>query len=376
PPTSSAPTSSYSFRSRNKSKLVYDAKYHPMDDAIRPTQAARRRSAHGMKQVCLDADDESEDSAAIYTDTEESIDEESEAEEETRQSAKSKKRKLTQSRLLSVEPTRRSPRKVSDLKVLYDMSVHPQDEFLAVTSEEEEIVPRKKSKRSKRLHVDDMDSRDGVAPSKPAHRKYADYVENSTSDEMEFDSGGAIPRIEMGTDSVTMAESSIPPPIAANPQNDINRSDSIDSLHLSPGKRCFRHDKDAWPVSSSQPFTIFNEKLADPLAREAHTVSPLNYEHDDKENATDNDNIDVDPLSSVNASVSIIPEAQYRQTREDCELSNHRALINYALYDDPHPQTYGLDGTHCSGSGEMDAFSESMSILASGRGLPLGKSAE
>ena len=153
-----------------------------------------------MKQVCLDADDESEDSAAIYTDTEESIDEESEAEEETRQSAKSKKRKLTQSRLLSVEPTRRSPRKVSDLKVLYDMSVHPQDEFLAVTSEEEEIVPRKKSKRSKRLHVDDMDSRDGVAPSKPAHRKYADYVENSTSDEMEFDSGGAIPRIEMGTD--------------------------------------------------------------------------------------------------------------------------------------------------------------------------------
>ncbi|EUC38203.1 hypothetical protein COCCADRAFT_83525, partial [Bipolaris zeicola 26-R-13] len=374
PPTSSAPTSSYSLRSRNKSRLVYDAKYHPMDNAIQPTQAARRCSAYGEKEVCVDADDESEDAAAVYTDAEESSDEHSEAEEEPKHGAKTKTRKVTRSRLLSVEPTRRSPRKVSGPKISYDMNVHPQDEFLAVTSEEEEIVPRKKKKRS---HVvDNTDSDDGIVVFKPEPRKYADYVENSTSDEMEFDSGSTIPRIEMGSDSITIAESSITSPVAANPQNCIKRRDSIDSLHLSPGKRCFRHDKDAWPVSSGQPFTIFNEKLADQLAREAHTASPLNYEHDDKENATDNDNIDMDPLSSANTGVSIIPEAQYRPTSEDCELSNHRALISYALYDDPHPQTYGLDGTHGIGSEEMKVFSESMSILASGRGLPHGKSEE
>ncbi|EUC42311.1 hypothetical protein COCMIDRAFT_103898, partial [Bipolaris oryzae ATCC 44560] len=378
PPTSSAPTSSYSFRSRNKSKLVYDAKYHPMDDAIRPTQAARRRSAHGENQFCLDADDESEDYAAVYTNAEELDDEESEAEEEPRQGAKNKKRKLTQSRLMSVEPTRRSPRKVSDQRVSYNMNVHPQDEFLEVSSEEEEVVVKKKSKRSKRLHVDDMYSDDGVVVSKSAQRRYSDYVDNTTSDEMEFDGGDAVARTEVDSDDglITIAGNSITSPVVADPQNGIKRKDSIDSLHLSPGRRCFRHDKDAWPVSSGQPFTIFNEKLAYQLAREAHTASPLNYEHDDKENVTDNDNIDVNPLSSSTAGVSIIPEAQYMPTSEDCELSNHRALINYALYDDPHPQTYGLDGTHCSGTGEGDVFSESMNILASGRGLPLGKSAE
>jgi hypothetical protein len=171
-------------------------------------------------------------------------------------------------------------------------------------------------------------------------------------------------------------ETSLPSPVIFNPQNSMLHKEDGEAWNLSPGKRRFRHDKDAWPVAPGQPFDIFCEKLADQLDREAHAASPLNYEHDDKENEADNDNIEIDPLSTTHTGVSIIPETQYRQSSEDHELSTHHALINYALYEDPHPQTYGLDGAHCSRQEEMDAFSESMNILASGRGLPFGKSTD
>jgi hypothetical protein len=210
PPTSSAPISFYSLRHRNKSKLIYDAKYHPMDDAIRPTQAARRRTAHGEKQTCFDSDDSSEASVVTHTDAEESSDENSEAEEEPVQNQKGKKRKLTQLQLLSVEPTRRSSRKVSEPKISYNMNVHPQDEFLLASSDEEEFEPKKKPKRSKHMRlVDELGSESGIAPSTSTstHRKYTDYVDNSTSDELEFDSGHFLSSVETGTDRKQMPNS-------------------------------------------------------------------------------------------------------------------------------------------------------------------------
>jgi hypothetical protein len=127
-------------------------------------------------------------------------------------------------------------------------------------------------------------------------------------------------------------------------------------------------------MSPGQSFQIFNEKLEDQLAREAMAASPLNYEHDDKEN--DINTADLEPLPDTYEGISVMPASQYRQSSGDRELSRHRALMSDALYDDPPPPSYGLDGTHGIIEDHVDAFAEGIEILASGRHLPKGRTQE
>lgn len=162
-------------------------------------------------------------------------------------------------------------------------------------------------------------------------------------------------------------------PTVGDSQSNIHNKEAMNIRPVSSGKRCSGHDKCAWSASPGRSFSIFIEMFSDQLAHEAHAASPLNYEHDDKENMADDNHADMDELPSTYAGVSVIPEAQCKQSSEDRVLAHHRALISSALYDDPLPQTYGLDGTHCSGRGDPDAFLEGMSILASGAHLPLEK---
>jgi hypothetical protein len=141
PPMSSVPTSSYSFRKRkaSQSKLVYDGKYHPMDDSIRPSQAAKRRSAHG--EIESFSDENKSDSFTVHADSD--IEAESnehvegvETEKKPRSAGKSKKR--TQGPTRSPEPTRRSSRRTAVSKVAYNMNIHPQDNDLEVSSSNDE----------------------------------------------------------------------------------------------------------------------------------------------------------------------------------------------------------------------------------------------
>lgn len=174
-----------------------------MDDAIRPTQAAKRREAHGEEQVCLDSDDSSEGSV-IHIDAEESEDNYTEAQEGPKHVAKGKKRGLTQSRPV-VEPTRRSSRKVSELKVSYDTNVHPQDAFLVLSSDEEELKPAKKPKSSKHEQfVNKPGSDDNAVASTSAKRKYADYVENTTSDDLDPNDEDGLSSVEAGANGMNM----------------------------------------------------------------------------------------------------------------------------------------------------------------------------
>jgi hypothetical protein len=153
PPTSSAPPSSYSLRNRNskQSSLKYDVKYHPLDEAIRPSQAAKRRSAHGEAIQPLLSDD-SDEANSSPADLSGDSDEEEESEEvvEKKPEPVSKGKKRTRRPSAPLEPTRRSSRRTADTKVSYDMSVHPQDRDLIVLSsdeEEEDGVPIAKRKR-------------------------------------------------------------------------------------------------------------------------------------------------------------------------------------------------------------------------------------
>ncbi|USP78880.1 hypothetical protein yc1106_06154 [Curvularia clavata] len=379
PPTSSAPTTCYSLRTRRQSRLVYDAKYHPMDDTIRPIQAAKRREARGEEQVCLDSDDSSEGST-VHTNAEESEDNQNEAEEEPKQAARGKKRRLAQSRPV-VGPTRRSPRNVSEPKVSYNTSVHPQDAFLVLSSDEEEVKSKKKAKPSKHEQlVNKPNLYSGAAVSKSVKRKYADYVENSTSDDSDSSDEHGLCSVETDADAPAAIESSPTSPVAGHPQEGIQYEAGMDVDSLSSWETCVEDDADAdaYPAQLGQPFNVFIENLSEQLASEAHAFSPLEYNDDDKENPVDNNETDSDPLPTTEG-ISVIPEVEYRETSEERELSSHRALVSYALYDEPAPLTYGLDGAHYNGElglissevGTPEFIFESMKILASGAHLPM-----
>jgi hypothetical protein len=134
PPTSSVPRSSYSFRNRRtiRGKLVYDVKYHPMDDSIRSTQAAKRRSAH--EEIHVFSDDTTSSYSAHIDSDEEGDGKESEAEAEKPSKPTRKWKKRARSRSQSAQPTRRSSRKTTKPRMSYNTSIHPQDCELEVSS--------------------------------------------------------------------------------------------------------------------------------------------------------------------------------------------------------------------------------------------------
>lgn len=121
-----------------------------MDDNIRPTQAARRRQAHGEQVIYVKDDSESEDEAA--TNPGHGDDDESEIEVRPKGSSRSQKR--VRSQRASAEPTRRSSRKHSEVRLSYNMSIHPQDEALLMLSDNSSDVPAPSRKKRKTKHVE------------------------------------------------------------------------------------------------------------------------------------------------------------------------------------------------------------------------------
>lgn len=159
PPTSSAPPSSYYLRTRNvgKSALRYDTRYHPMDDAVRPSQAAKRRALHEDVQI---SSDESDDISSMRTESsDESGEEELKKDVKKNSQLVTKGKKRTRAQVEVREPTRRSSRQTAGVKVLYDTNVHPQDDDLIVLSSDDDeaeagpIAKRRKSSHSKAIVI-------------------------------------------------------------------------------------------------------------------------------------------------------------------------------------------------------------------------------
>jgi hypothetical protein len=184
PPASSIPSSNYSLRNRRatQGKLVYDEKYHPMDDSIRPSQAAKRRSAHG-ETILL-----SDDTIECYSVHDDSDDEEKEDEDETDKAEPKKgSKKRARRRSRSLEPTRRSSRKTATPKISYNMNIHPQDRDLEVSSTDasDSEAPTNKAKRTKISRSIEEKS----AIKSPSHPEAHDMVTIS-SDTTNIDDGG------------------------------------------------------------------------------------------------------------------------------------------------------------------------------------------
>ncbi|KAL1798997.1 hypothetical protein ACET3X_003034 [Alternaria dauci] len=379
PPTSTISISSYDLRNRKQSKLVYDVKYHPMDDTIRPSQAAKRRTAHGEAPI-VDFDDSSDaftlnDTTAI---TGESSGAQSEGDEETpSQSKQARGRKQAQSRPLPAEGTRRSTRKVSDQKTSYNMDIHPQDKYLVISSDDDDgqsrSNKRKEITRKRPTASDDSDPDIRMAKKPRVSRQKRSYrTVPSTSDTLDSSDMPVSHNVDTDEASKHTNNTTKPshPPIANSlPDHGIRRREGIDVWHYPPGKRYLNHDRNYWPTLPDQTFAIFHEKLEDQLAREAMEASPLNYEHDDKENIS---NADIEPGSDDYGGISVMPSAQYLQSSDEQQLADHRALVSEALYSDEAPQSYGLDGTHGTCEAQKNNPAEYMNILVSGENLPPG----
>jgi len=130
--------------------------------------------------------------------------------------------------------------------------------------------------------------------------------------------------------------------------------EGLDVWMLQPGDRYFRHDRDSWPMSPGQPFNIWTKSLEDQLATEAMAASPLNYDHDDKENDVSNGHLD--STSAAHERVSIVPASQYRPSREQSQVSQRIALVDHALYSDFEESSspYGLGGSDGACDDQVD----------------------
>ncbi|KAH7395187.1 hypothetical protein DE146DRAFT_99546 [Phaeosphaeria sp. MPI-PUGE-AT-0046c] len=358
PPTSAMPPS-YSLRNRRapQGKLIYDAKYHPMDDSIRPSQAAKRRSAHG--EIILSSDDETEtETFTVHSDSE--AEGEADNEDLIKKFRPSKNKKRSRSRSESLLPTRRSSRRITKQKILYNMDVHPQDRYLEVSSSSDDDpevsshdVKRKKASR--------------LIKNTPVHeQKYQAKFINTTIADSEVEDENNINSEEPTRDNVSdgrsdedtiqvqvrdlpLTSSSPVPNVSTTPAFGARHAEELEACLMKPGERSLLHGRDPWPIKQGLPFKIHTECLEDQLAAEADAASPFNLDDDDKENNV----IDVrygntlDPTEGV----SVIPVSQYRSSREGSESFNHLAA-SAAFYDTTYHGSHlaynlgGSDGSH------------------------------
>ncbi|KAF2493822.1 hypothetical protein BU16DRAFT_528022 [Lophium mytilinum] len=181
PPTSSYHTTRQAVRGEQKVDLQYDGSYHPLDDYLRPKQAARVRSRYEA-----DVKHEDVDSGSESDSDRESLKSESGSESEEEDVVKSKATNKLKGKDIKVErsPTRRSTRALQQSRVIYDVKVHPQDKELSElgivtgrkrrmveSSDDEEEEPSYQRKKSKPIRTSSRAVEGRAVRFRPQNRK-------------------------------------------------------------------------------------------------------------------------------------------------------------------------------------------------------------
>jgi hypothetical protein len=385
---------------------VYDLKYHPLDDSIRPSQAAKRRSAH--RDFESFSDDHVSDSFSVHAESDTDAEDDNEVEKvDTEKKAKStgKSQKRARGPTRSPEPARRSSRRTVVSRVAYNMSIHPQDGDLEVSSSDDDesdaSPPSVKRKKLSCLAPDESithphrsnvhSSEDGlevtgVIDSEPDNMDKADAPTGSGEEESLPDEGMSVFNtlhfsrccpcrkcIQVLTclSATAMKTSSLQSSVPTPPPYGIRRKEGLDTWKLGLGERFFSHGRGSWPMVPGLPFEIYTERLEDQLATKAMTASPQSFDQDDKENNIDNS--EFGQSSNIFDALSVTPTSQYRQSRENHYAARHSPLAADAFFTaDPtfSADPYGLGGTDGVHDQHGDVISEAMSLLASGGQLP------
>jgi hypothetical protein len=140
-------------RRRAQSKLAYDLQYHPMDDTMRPSRAAKRRSVHGEQILFSNVDDT--DATSSHADTDSEQPDHSEGEDREKENSNKRKKTVTKTKKSSTGklqaqlPSRRSARKTSHPEAAYRTDIHPQDRNIQEASEADEVSPNPNRKRTR-----------------------------------------------------------------------------------------------------------------------------------------------------------------------------------------------------------------------------------
>jgi hypothetical protein len=129
-----------------------------MDDSIRPSLAAKRRSAH--REIQIISDDDTIESFSVHADSESEDHDSSDSQGATEKKETKKKSKSNdkgkKGHSESLEPTRRSSRRTTVSKVAYNMNVHPQDNDLEVSSsdnDDDDVTAFTARRRNKITHL-------------------------------------------------------------------------------------------------------------------------------------------------------------------------------------------------------------------------------
>lgn len=117
-----------------------------------------------------------------------------------------------------------------------------------------------------------------------------------------------------------------------------------------------------WSPASGQLIHIWADTLEDQLAAEALAASPLNFEHDNKENIASDGSPDLQSDSGLEDLDN--PASQREPTDVHNEEPSSSSLVSHALYMDfeQRPQVYGLDGTDGARDKQNDTSSTQLPL--------------
>ncbi|KAG9202940.1 hypothetical protein G6514_003721 [Epicoccum nigrum] len=353
-PASTGPPARRSARA--KSTLIYDQKYHPMDDVIRPSQAAKRRSLHGESPL---VDDRSESYASedSTSDAESMNGDQESNDDDSQPPARGRKRK----RSLSPELTRRSSRRKTTPKVSYNMRIHPQDSDLRRIGACDGSNSLPESNKTTGYHSSKVGETDG--PSTGLKELHRPMLANGTNE-------SSYAELSKPSQELTKQQVSV---MVAAAGSTTKLTDTCPNL--SPNLAYLTSNRDSWPKVQGLPFCIYTERMEDQLDAEAAAASPLITEGDGKENnETDSELVpSPDPLNDI----SIIPASQYQRSSGLRTVDTYHSMARNDPYAQPVFEAfpYGLgwgDGIHEVNNDNTHnrSLSDYMRIQVSGENLP------
>ncbi|OAL45215.1 hypothetical protein IQ07DRAFT_591562 [Pyrenochaeta sp. DS3sAY3a] len=346
-------------RSAKYSKLKYDFKYHPMDESIRPSQAAKRRSIHGERLLLSDTSFGS-NSSDNGSDTTALADDELEFKEVSQPLKRGRKRK--RARMQSPRNLRRSSRKIEVHKTAYDMNVHPQDEDLELSSssetrnESEGQSPEAENPPWSSSHIVENSTDEefsSVTGSDPYIQK---LLENPTGiDDTDKDDGIKYPDsilqdvnqpdIEDDLEQLTLPSTVLTSAVYLPP--DTGCKDMIDGSRIPSSARTPNQDFMIGTISPGLPFEIHEEQPENQLMTGLVERSFVDNEHDNKENSMDYTDVEE---SSVFEETAIMPGSHHVRSNEHGQTPSQLALVSHALYDshEGNSHVYGLEDSMSS----------------------------
>jgi hypothetical protein len=385
-----SPPSSFCRRSAREkpSKLVYDEKYHPLDDVIRPSHAAKRRLIHGEEypsedELSVSSFDGSD--ATTYSDVEE-------ASSPVKAKPAKKGSKRVKFDIKLPEPTRRSSRQKSQPRVSYNALVHPQDDLLELAFAEDETAKPFSASKRRRRSSDRSDGEDEQSDddSGPTGSRQQSGCITINSDGMllrkidyqsshfaccSFAGYNHTCISEILTTSPDTVPESPDPFRSSSPSSPIETvaSDQSPITFKQPqADQQFLRNRGSLPETRGEHFELWVDNFNDQLARDANAASPLRFDHDDKENDVSNPDLELEP--DVNRGVSVMPLSLHRSSVGGHRISGGTSMAQEALYshDESVTTPYGLGASTTYGTvNNGPQFQpDYMRLLASSEHLP------